>query len=257
MAPVAVMPASQESAADMARRLADLIDGADQHSLPDALRDQIAVLLDALRSRIVRKPERDHRSLFELDDRMIELMSQVEEATEAGTEITAELAEEIEAYLEAHRRKVDRIAGYWRWQQSIADICGKEADRLSARKRAADNRVTRLKGFLMGFMTSRGIKKLEGERADIAIQRNSSAALSIDNPLQLPEQYLERSLRLTMPEWKTLAGVLSEGDLARRVRAALKSPEWETNGDAIRAAILTGANVASARLVTGYHVRIR
>jgi hypothetical protein len=80
-------------------------------------------------------------TLFELDDRLVELMDEIEEVTEAGDEVGAELANEIEAFLEAYRHKVDRIVGYWRWQQSIADICAKETDRLTARKRAADNRV--------------------------------------------------------------------------------------------------------------------
>ena len=75
---------------------------------------------------------RDYPSLFELDDRLIELMDQVEEAAEAGTEITPELSQEIDTYLDAYRHKVDRIVGYWRWQQSIADIASKEADRLTA-----------------------------------------------------------------------------------------------------------------------------
>ncbi len=138
MAAVAVLPVAQESAAELARRLAGLIECSEQHSMPDAVRDLVAVLLDTLRLRVVRKLERDHRSLFELDDRLIELMGQVEEAAEAGTEISAELAEDIDTYLEAHRRKVDRIVGYWRCQQLIADISGKEAERLYPRKRAAE-----------------------------------------------------------------------------------------------------------------------
>jgi len=61
-------------------------------------------------------------------------------------------------------------------EQSIADISSKEAERLAARKKVAENRVTRLKGFLFAFMMARGIKKLEGEKSDIGIQRNSSAS---------------------------------------------------------------------------------
>src|SRR6185369_18019457 len=98
-------------------------------------------------------------------------------------------------YLDAYRLKVDRIVGYWRWQQSIADISSKEAERLSARKKAAENRVNRLKGFLFAFMMARGIKKLEGEKSDIGTQRNSTVSLIIDNPLQIGERFFERSVR--------------------------------------------------------------
>ncbi len=257
MAAVAVLPLAQEPVGNLARRLADLIEGADQHPMPDAMRDQIAVRLDALRSRVVRKPERDHRSLFELDDRLIELMSQVEDATEAGTEITPELAQEIDTYFEAHRRKVDRIAGYWRWQQSIADICSKEAERLSARKRAAEIRVTRLKGFLMAFMTARAIKKLEGQKSEIATQRNSTASLVIDDLLQLPAELVERSIRFTKAELKEIASQLPEGHMRCRLDWTLKANDWEPNRESIRAALPMEHTIPGVRMVTGAHVRIR
>ena len=257
MAAVATFPANQGSTGALARRLSELIELDEQDRMPEAVRDQVMVLLEALRARVVRKPERDHRSLFELDDRLIELMGQVEEAADAGTEITKELAEEIDTYLAAHRRKVDRIVGYWRWQQSIADISGKEAERLAARKRATENRVIRLKGFLLGFMSSRGIKKLEGEKSDIAMQRNSTASLVIDDLSQLPERFFECSIRFTRTELQEVAHQMVEGDLRRRLDATLKSKDWETNGEAIRAAIVNNQLSAGARLAAGCHLRIR
>ena len=166
MSALAIVPGIPETISGLSRRLAELVEQSEsegaQSQLPDATREQATGLVEALRRRIVRKPDRDLRSLFDLDDRLIELMSLVEEATDARGEISKELAEEIDTYLEAYRLKVDRIVGYWRWQQSIADISSKEAERLAARKKAAENRVTRLKGFLFAFMMARGIKKLEG-----------------------------------------------------------------------------------------------
>src|SRR5439155_11967885 len=135
--------------------------------------------IEAPRSHPPQKPERDPRSLFDLDERLIELLERAEEEAENG-EIPQELREEINDYLEAFRTKVDRIAGYWRWQESIARICGEESDRLSVRKRAAERRVNRLKDMLLAFMISRNFKKLEGEKAAIGLQSNSSASLVID-----------------------------------------------------------------------------
>src|SRR5262245_42383843 len=130
------------------------------------------------RSPLLQRPERDPKSLFDLDERMIELMDCAEDAAEQG-EVPPELVQEINDYLEAFRTKVDRIAGYWRWQESVAGICGEEADRLSIRRRAAERRVNRLKEMLMAFMMSRGLKKLEGEKSAIGIQANSTASLVI------------------------------------------------------------------------------
>ena len=69
----------------------------------------------------------------------------------------------------------------------MAAICGHEAERLAARKKAADGRVEQLKSMLLAFMMSRGIKKLEGDKASIGMQQNSTASLVIDDPLQVGE----------------------------------------------------------------------
>ena len=51
------------------------------------------------------------RSLFDLDDRLIELMDRAEEEASASGEVSEALQVEITEYLEAFRGKVDRIAG--------------------------------------------------------------------------------------------------------------------------------------------------
>jgi hypothetical protein len=260
MSALAIVPGVPETISGLSRRLAELLEqneseGA-QSQLPDATREQATDLVEALRRRIVRKPDRDHRSLFDLDDRLIELMSMVEEAVDAGGEISKELAQEIDTYLEAYRLKVDRIVGYWRWQQSIADISAKEAERLSARRKAAENRVTRLKGFLLAFMMARGIKKLEGEKSDIGMQRNSTPTLVIDDPQQIPEHFFERNVRFTKTELQEVVYQLAGGEVRRRLEFALKDG-WEVNGEAVRAGLVNNVQITGARLATGSHIRVR
>ena len=167
------------------------------------------------------------------------------------------MAQEISDYLDAFRTKVDGIAGYWRWQESIAGICAMEAERLAARKRAADARVTRLKSILLMFMMSRGLKKLDGEKSSIGMQANGTASLVIDDPLQIGEYFFEREMRFTKTEMKEIACQLLDGDLRRRLEAAVNGDGWEVNGSAIRAAIANNSPVPGARLVKGSHVRIR
>jgi DNA repair ATPase RecN len=189
-ATVPVLPGSAQSVFDVGDRLAGLLEQAKQEAstgqVSETMLARLADAVEALRSRVVRKPERDPQSLFDLDERLIDLMERAEEAAEGG-EIPQELVEEINDYLEAFRTKVDRIAGYWRWQESIARICGEEAERLSARKRAAEGRVSRLKDMLLAFMMSRGLKKLEGDKAAIGMQANGTASLVIDDPLQIQD----------------------------------------------------------------------
>jgi hypothetical protein len=50
---------------------------------------------------------------------------------------------------------VDRIAGYRRWQNR-SRICGEEAERLAARKKAAEGRLSR-RDMLLAAM-ARGLK---------------------------------------------------------------------------------------------------
>jgi hypothetical protein len=212
--------------------------------------------IEVPRSHPPQKPERDPRSLFDLDERLIELLERAEEAAE-DDEIPQDLREEINDYLEAFRTKVDRIAGYWRWQESIARICGEEAERLSLRKRAAERRVNRLKDMLLAFMISRNFKKLDGEKAAIGLQTNSTPSLLIDDPQQVGECFFEKTLRFTKTELQEIVYQLADGTLRRRLEAALAGDDWEINSSAVRFAITNGAAVSGARLVKGHHVRLR
>lgn len=200
---------------------------------------------------------RDPRSLFDIDERLVELMDRVADAAADGQEPPAELIEEIDEYIEAFQSKVDRIAGYLRWQESIASICGAEDERLSARKKATEGRVSRLKNILLHFMLSRGLKKLEGERAAIGLQPNSAASLVVDDALQIGECFFERSIGFTKTEMQELIYQLPAGDLRDRLEAQLVEDGWQVNGSAVRAAIVNGTEIDGARLVKGHHVRIR
>ena len=259
-ATLAAFPKTSESVFDVARRLAGLIDGAAAESvdgiLPEGVRQRVADLVEALRKHLTLKPERDPRSLFDIDERLVDLMDRIEDAAEMG-EIPQELLQESNDYLEAFRMKVDRIAGYWRWHESIARICGEEAERLLARKKAADGRVNRLKGMLLAFMMSRGLKKLEGEKAAIGIQANGMPSLVIDDPVQLGERFLENSVRFTKTELQEAVYQLADGELRRRLETILSGDGWEINESAVRSAIVNNAAISGARLVKGHHVRLR
>ena len=103
---------------------------------------------------------------------------------------------------------------------------------------------------------ARGIKKLEGEKSDIGMQRNSSASLVVDDPLQIAERFFERAVRFTKTEFQELVYQLPEGEARRRLEAALKDG-WEVNGEAVRATLVNNELVPGAHLVTGSHLRIR
>jgi hypothetical protein len=88
--------------------------------LPEFVRERIANIVESVRKHLAGKMELDPRSLFDLDEYLIELMDRVEESTADGREIPPCLLQEVTDYLEAFRMKVDHIAGYWRCQESIS-----------------------------------------------------------------------------------------------------------------------------------------
>jgi len=249
MATALAVAAPQETPVGLAERLLA--------ALRESSEDRAADLVEALRSRLAKRQPRDPRSLFDLDDRLIDLMDRAEEAQETTGAVPEELIQEINDYIEAWRGKVDRIAGYWRWQESIAAICGKEAERLAARKKAADARVARLRNMLLGFMMSRGLKKLEGEKSSIGMQANSTASLVIDDPLKIADCFREQRMTFTKTELQEIVQQLPDGDARRRMIAMLSGPEWEISGSTLRAEFDNGQRVDGARMIRGSHVRIR
>jgi hypothetical protein len=88
------------------------------------------------------------------------------------------------------------------------------------------------------------------------MQRNSAASLAIDDPLQIAEHFFERNVRFNKTELQEIVYQLAEGEVRRRLEAALKDG-WEVNGEAIRAALMNQEAITGARLVTGSHVRVR
>jgi hypothetical protein len=260
---LAVVPSqgSGNSIFDIGARLALLLKDAEAESiggqLNESVRERAADLVEAMRRQVVRKPDRDLRSLFDLDERLIDLMDRAEEQSADNGTLSEELATEITDYLEAFRSKVDRIVGYWRWQETVAEICGRESERLAARKRAADARVTQLKGMLQYFMQTRGLKKLEGEKASIGHQTNGMASLVVDDPTKLGEEFFDREVRLSRDVLSEVVKLLPECDARRRLEALRTQEGWEVNSSAVRAALANNRPVEGARLVKGSHVRIR
>ena len=87
-----------DSIFDLGDRLAGLLQQIRDHTvhdeIPESSLSRLADAVEALRSRLVRKAEHDPRSLFDLDQRLIELMDCAEEAAEQG-EISQDLLDEI------------------------------------------------------------------------------------------------------------------------------------------------------------------
>jgi hypothetical protein len=143
------------------------------------------------------------------------------------------------------------------WGPYVVGISGgsQEADRLSARKKATEQRANRLKEMLLAFMMSRGVRKLEGEKSTVGLQSNSMPSLVIDDPLQVGECYFQKTLRFTKTELQEVVYQLADGLLSSRLETSLRADCWEIDDSAVRFVLTTGSDISGARLVKGHHVR--
>lgn len=88
------------------------------------------------------------------------------------------------------------------------------------------------------------------------MQRNSNASLVVEDPLQIAEHFFERNVRFTKTELQEIVYQLADGEVRRRLEKALKD-DWDVNGEAVHAALMSNEAIAGARMVTGSHLRIR
>jgi hypothetical protein len=198
-------------------------------------------------------------TLFEIDRELDELLDEAEAEAEANQgQISAEMKQAIEAYPEAFHKKVDSVARYVRYREIVAESARKEEQRLSARKRAAENRVRSLKEMLVYFLLARGLRKMEGELNTITLHTNGQPSLAIDDPSSVPDCFHEASVRLRKTELEALIAPLPDGELRQRLEHALPEGIGNAQG-AVRSALLQGEAITGARLYKGkgHHIRLR
>jgi hypothetical protein len=149
-------------------------------------------------------------------------------------------------------KKVDRIAHYLRATEFKARAAKEEAARLTARQKAAENRVAQVKSMLAFFMHVRGLKRLEGELNTIRLQKNGPASLQID-PLTLPGEYNQLTITLGQPDWARVLEAIASPELKRQVEAAVIA--CEPNKALIRQDLQAGYEIPGTFLAMGEHVR--
>lgn len=85
------------------------------------------------------------------------------------------------------------------------------------------------------------------------MHKNSQDSVSITDPLQLPMEYKELSLRVPGSFWQILTDALPN-DLAASLRSCVR--EEKPMNDFIRQAVLTLGQVPGACVTRGIHLRV-
>lgn len=151
-------------------------------------------------------------SLFSLTE---DLNALDELLTESGGELTDEINAWLAEYALKMADKVDGLGWFWRTIEArIAGFKKGEAE-LTAKRKTEENKLARLKAYVHSCMTNRKETALAGEVYTLAIQRNGSRALTLQEPfLSHPE---------LLPEaWRTTRIVVEANMEA--IRAALAEP---------------------------------
>ena len=194
----------------------------------------------------------ESNSLFEIDKELeaaFDAASQEQEQTGAISDDTKQRCLDLFAEL---GKKVDRIARYVRVMELKARAAKEEATRLTARQKAAENRVEQVKSMLAYFMHVRGLKRLEGELNTIRLQKNGQASLQID-PLTLPAEYNQLTITLPQPSWARVQEAINSSELKKELEAAVVA--CEPNKALVRQDLQVGKEIPGSVLAKGEHVR--
>ena len=198
-------------------------------------------------------------SMFAIDEALDALVEAAEQEAEGNNgEVSQQLKEALITYAEAFGYKVDRIADYLKAQEAEAEVAKREAERLQARYRAADNREKRLKHMLAWFMLTRDIKKLRGELNTISLQTNSVPSLVLQETAHIPDSFYRARVEVPWPEWREILEALPAGPLRDRLREAEgKTVHRDLQRGILSDAIARGEAIPGTSLVKGSHVRLR
>ena len=195
-------------------------------------------------------------SLFEIDQALAMLIESAQEEAAANSgELSEELKTALADYVAAFGEKVDRIANYLKAQENLADLARREAARLEARCKAAENRVKGLKTFLCFFMASRDLKRLQGLLNTITLASNSAETLVLDETAHVPNLFHKVCAEVTWNEWEEILAALPVGPLRERLTGE-SGVRQELDRARLAEALRGGVTVPGACLVRGQHVRV-
>ncbi|MDR5726794.1 MAG: siphovirus Gp157 family protein [Terriglobia bacterium] len=192
-------------------------------------------------------------SIFEIDQEIDAMIEAHQQEFEANGLISAESMLRFEQFLHAMNAKVDRIGGYIRATENIANCSKLEADRLSKRAKAATNKADRVKSMLLYYMKTREQQSLEGTLFTARICKNAADTVTVTDKDAIPAAYRRHDARIDGGAWESILALLP-----RELQIVLESSakDFSVNSEAIKAAKTQGTEVPGAEVKRGDHLRI-
>ena len=142
--------------------------------------------------------------LYELPEAIRQIEAQI---IDADGELTPELEAELDALEGAFHHKAEFIALLAREAKAEGEAWKAEEARIRGHRIAAENREARLKGYLHTCMERLGVKRVDGQRAKVALQQSSRPSITWTGSTDaIPEDFLRVTLSVdgakAYEEWK-------------------------------------------------------
>ena len=192
-------------------------------------------------------------SLFEIDMELDGLLEEIQEQVESEREPSEDLVARFQQFCEAHGEKVDRIGRFVRMMEAREQFCRSEAARLIDRARAAAGKVDRTKNFVLYYLLSRDLKKIEGYQFTLRAQKNSQDSVRITDQAAVPKSYCRIDARIDGVIWETALSLLPD-ELAKALESSLQ--DARPNSDAIKAAAMRNEHVPGTEVRRAWHLRV-
>lgn len=191
-------------------------------------------------------PTEKKESLFQLSEDLLALDALM---TEAGGELTPEAEAFLEEYAKKLATKTDSLGWFWRTLEARIAGFKKIGDDLAAKRKTEENKLARIRSYVLACMRNLGAKKLEGQVYTLAVQANGQRSFQLlepylSHPELLPSQFVKKVTRYE-PDLEALkAATIAAGDAL-----AFSGPLLEDGtAPTVPAAVLHPA---------GTHVRLR
>jgi hypothetical protein len=146
-------------------------------------------------------------TLYEIETGLLSMLEAREEATTDEERAAAEAV--IRAYVTEEVRKVDNIRGFIRSALAVVGAAKDEAARQADRARVWQNKIDRLKAFVLAVMLETDTTRLDGRTGTLLVKGNGGLAPLIVNEEILPDEWFEYTIKIPGTEYLKLAASLS------------------------------------------------
>jgi len=192
-------------------------------------------------------------SLLEIDCEIDLTLDQMQDELEETGAIGEESRNRFQSFCEAFGQKVDRLGRFIRVMENREAYCKTESARLTARARAAENKVAQTKLLVLYFLESRNLTKMEGPQFTLRRQKNSVDSVRIQNPDSMPMRLLRIEAKFDGALWERIAASLP-AHLQREFLASMQC--CVPMHDAIKQEDASGVELEGVSVSRGHHLRV-